>query len=83
MSTQDWTTAVAAKESDFLAYVGRGISLWMAGELEAAGKDLDKATKLNRRSEEARRVRDLIERERQFLLQPPELLRAVDQPTDL
>jgi len=66
----DWTRAVEKRPRDFLTYLGRGISLWMAGDLEAAARDIQKATKLNRRALEAEQVRELVERERRKLLAP-------------
>jgi tetratricopeptide (TPR) repeat protein len=59
-TSEDWTGAVARKPRDFLAHLGRGISRWMAGDLNGARDDLTEARSINARSREVEMVLERV-----------------------
>jgi len=61
----DWNPAVESKPKDPVVYFGRGITHWMAGNLELAKDDLDRAVKLSPELTEFQRALALILREKE------------------
>lgn len=62
-TAEDWTHAVDSAPNDFLPYLGRGISRWLAGDLQRARDDLTRAGAIDARSPEVQGVLERIEPE--------------------
>jgi tetratricopeptide (TPR) repeat protein len=62
-TAEDWSRAMKHKPKDFVPYLGRGMAHWLAGELEAARKDLIRALSINRRLVDVQTLLQLVTEE--------------------